>query len=384
MAIWHKPEERGHALTALDIDHTDIMPTSVEVSPKEIVPSKGIAAPGHASAVSTYLSRKQKAAIIVRLLLAEGAVLSLQDLPEGLQAELIRQMSDLRYIDRATLKSVIEEFVHEIEDIGLAFPGGIEGTLSILDGAISPSTAARMRKMAGVKLTGDPWAMIAGLEPDLLLNILETESTEIAAVLLSKLKVSVAADLLGQLPGPRARKVAYAVSQTSAIAPDVVERIGRSLADQLGTRAPKAFDDGPVERVGAILNASPAATRDDVLDGLDQDDTAFASAVRKAIFTFADIPARVTPTDIPKITRDVDQAVLVKALVAAVGELEPVAEFILGAISKRMSEQIREEMVEHGDVKPKDGEAAMATITTQIRLLETAGEITLIADENDE
>lgn len=371
-------------MTALDIDHTDIMPTSVEVSPKEIVPSKGIAAPDHAPAVTAFLSRKQKAAIIVRLLLAEGAVLSLQDLPEGLQAELIRQMSDLRYIDRATLKSVIEEFVHEIEDIGLAFPGGIEGTLSILDGAISPSTAARMRKMAGVKLTGDPWAMIAGLEPDLLLNILETESTEIAAVLLSKLKVSVAADLLGQLPGPRARKVAYAVSQTSAIAPDVVERIGRSLADQLGTRPPKAFDDGPVERVGAILNASPAATRDDVLDGLDQDDTAFASAVRKAIFTFADIPARVTPTDIPKITRDVDQAVLVKALVAAVGELEPVVEFILGAISKRMSEQIREEMVEHGDVKPKDGEAAMATITTQIRLLETAGEITLIADENDE
>lgn len=371
-------------MTALDIEHTDIMPTNIGVSQKDSIPSKGIAPPGRASAVTRVLTRKQKAAIIVRLLLAEGAVLALQDLPEGLQAELIRQMSDLRYIDRATLKSVIDEFVHEIEDIGLAFPGGIEGTLSILDGAISPSTAARMRKMAGVQLTGDPWATIAGLDPELLLNILKTESTEIAAVLLSKLKVSVAAELLGQLSGPRARKVAYAVSQTGAIAPDVVERIGRSLADQLGTQPPKAFDDGPVERVGAILNASPAATRDDVLNGLDQDDTIFATAVRKAIFTFADIPARIAPTDIPKVTRDVDQAVLVTALVAATGDLEPIAEFILGAISKRMSEQIREEMTERGDVKPKEGEAAMAAIVVQIRELEAAGEITLIADDDDE
>ncbi len=371
-------------MTALDTHQTDIVPMKAALSSTDFVPSNGMAPPGRAAAVTRLLTRKQKAAIIVRLLLAEGAVLSLQNLPEALQAELIRQMSDLRYVDRATLKSVIEEFVHEIEDIGLAFPGDIETTLSILDGAISPSTAARMRKMAGVRLTGDPWATIAALDPALLLEVLETESTEIAAVLLSKLKVSVAADLLGQLPGPRARKVAYAVSQTGAIAPDVVERIGRSLADQLGARPPRAFDDGPVERVGAILNASPAATRDDVLDGLDQDDTAFATAVRKAIFTFADIPARITPTDVPKITRDVDQAVLVTALVAATDDLAPVADFILGAISKRMSEQIREEMAERGPVKPKDGEAAMSAIVAQIRALEAAQEIALIPDDDDD
>ncbi len=371
-------------MTASNIETTDIVPTNVRVSPDTFGASQGGASRGRASADTRFLSRKQKAAIIVRLLLAEGAVLSLQDLPDGLQAELIRQMSELRYIDRATLKSVIDDFVREIEDIGLAFPGGIEGTLSILDGTISAATATRMRKMAGVRLTGDPWATIAALDPDVLLEILETESTEIAAVLLSKLKVSVAADLLGQLPGPRARKVAYAVSQTGAIAPDVVEKIGRSLADQLGTRPPKAFDDDPVARVGAILNASASATRDDVLDGLDQDDTVFASAVRKAIFTFADIPARIAPVDIPKVTKDVDQATLVTALTAATDDLAPVADFILGALSKRLSEQIREEMTERGHVKPKDGEAAMAAIVAQARALEASGEITLIADDDDE
>ncbi|WP_371171456.1 flagellar motor switch protein FliG [Aliiroseovarius sp. 2305UL8-7] len=336
------------------------------------------------SARTPRLGKRQKAAIIVRLLLAEGAELSLRDLPEALQTEMIRQMSAMRYIDRATLKQVIEEFVSEIEDIGLAFPNGIEGALTVLDGVISPATAARVRKMAGVNLCGDPWETIAELDPEMLLPPLQTESTEIAAVLLSKLRVSVAADLLGQLPGPRARKVAYAVSQTGDIAPEVVEKIGRSLADQLGARPPKAFDDGPVERVGAILNASLAGTRDDVLDGLEADDLGFATAVRKAIFTFADIPARLEPKDVPKVTKDIDQAVLITALTAATDEMQTVTDFILGAMSKRMAEQIREEMSERGAVKTKDGEAAMSAVVNNIRALETAGEVTLIVEDEED
>ena len=371
-------------MTALDIAKTDIMSPDIGMSHNRFEPSKGVSDAVRIPSSAFPLSRKQKAAIIVRLLLAEGAVLSLQDLPEALQTELIHQISVMRYIDRATLKAVVDEFVSEIEDIGLAFPNGIEGALTVLDGAISPATAARVRKLAGVNLCGDPWETIAKLDPELLLSTLEEESVEIAAVLLSKLKVSVAADLLGRLPGPRARKVAYAVSQTGSIAPDVVEKIGRSLADQIGTRPPKAFDDGPVERVGAILNASPAITRDDVLDGLDQDDTAFASAVRKAIFTFADIPARIESTDVPKITKDIDQALLVTALIAGTEALESVVDFILGAMSKRLAEQIREEMSERGKVKTKDGEAAMAAIVTQIRELEALGEISLIEVEEED
>ncbi|NDW52897.1 flagellar motor switch protein FliG [Aliiroseovarius sp. PrR006] len=331
-----------------------------------------------------HLSRPQKAAIIVRLLLAEGAVLALQDLPDSLQGELVHQMSTMRYVDRATLKAVIDEFVYEIEEIGLSFPGGLEDTLSVLDGTISPATAARVRELSGVEIAHDPWMTVASTPIEQLLPLLENESAEVSAVLLSKLRTSVAAELLGKLPGQTARKIAFAVSLTSTIAPDVVARIGRSLAEQLSDRPAKAFDDDPSERVGSILNVSPATTREEVLDGLEQEDTEFASAVRKSIFTFANIPERLQPGDVPKVTKDVDQAILVTALAAATDDLEPVANFILDAMSKRLAEGIREEITERGPVKPADRDAAMNEVIAQIRNLEAEGEITLITPDEDD
>lgn len=364
---------------------SEVLPALGDMSadlPDLLAPGPAITASAPAGAPRP-LNRKQKAAIIVRLLLSEGVKLSLTNLPEEVQAELAQQMATMRFVDRATLKSVIAEFVGEIEDVGLSFPGGLEGALSVLDGTISATTAARIRKAKGFTLRGDPWETIAGLDPEQLLPVLEEESVEVAAVLLSKLKVSLAADLISRLPGPRARRVAYAVSLTGSVAPEVVERIGRTLAAQLDAQPAKAFADGPVERVGAILNFSAAATRDEVLEGLDAEDAAFAEEVRKAIFTFANISERIDPRDIPKVAREVDQAVLITALAGAADDLADTVEFVLSAMSKRLADQIREEMEALGQVKPKEAETAMSAVVSAIRELEAAGEIVLIAGDEE-
>lgn len=224
---------------------------------------------GSGTGSAAQMTGPQKAAIIVRLLLAEGAELPLARLPEKLQAELTHEIGRMRSVDRATLEAVVQEFAEGVESIGLSFPGGLDGALSLLDGHLSPATSSRLRRMAGFSGTSDPWERIAGLEPDRLLPVLEEESTEIGAVLLSKLAVSKAADLLGRLPGDKARRIAYAVSLTGNVDPGTVRRIGLSLASQLDTQPAKAFDTDPVERVGAILNYSAASTRDEVLKGLE-------------------------------------------------------------------------------------------------------------------
>ena len=326
------------------------------------------------------LSRRAKAAIIVQFLLAEGADVPLTALPDDMQADLTAQLGQMRYVDRATLHSVVTEFADELDSVGLSFPGGIEGALNALDGKLSPHTARRLRKEAGVRQLGDPWARIAALPPDRLEAMVVAEGIEIAAVMLSKIHVAKAAEVLGRIPGETARRITYAMSMTTQVTPDAVDRIGLSLASQLDAEPPRAFNATPNQRLGAILNYSDTQPRESLLQSLEEQDSTFAKAVRREIFTFANVPNRLKPIDVPKITRDVDHKVLITAFVSAetLGpDEQDAAEFMLRNMSKRMADMLRDDMQTLDTVRPKDGEAAMSVIVKAIRDMADAGEITL-------
>ncbi len=327
------------------------------------------------------LKGRQKAAIIVRLLLADGAQLPLSSLPEHLQAALTEQMGSMRLVDRETMRAVVAEFQDELESVGLSFPGGIDGAISMLDGHISTTAASRLRRLASASGKADPWERVAGHDGERLLPVLQEESAEVGAVMLSKLSVDRAAALLEKLPGERARRLTQAMSRTARVDPETVRRIGLALAAQLESLPPRAFETGPVERVGAILNSAPATTRDSVLEGLRESDPDFAEQVRRAIFTFAHIPGRVPPRAVPLVLRAVAQDRLLAALVAAgaAGGAEAAsAEFLLANISQRMADALREGMAEAGPVDPRAGEEAMAAVIAAIRELEGEGTLTLL------
>ncbi len=351
---------------------------------KNINPGTGSAMPAlpMASAARMPLSQREKAAIVVQFLLTEGAELTLADLPEDLQSALAVQFGAMRPVDKATLAQVVAEFAQELEQIALLFPRGMTGALSALDGRISPQTASRLRKEAG-----DPWVSLRRMGVDVLLPFLTCEAPEVSAVILSKLDVAKAAELLGMLPGPAARRIAYAMSQTQAVTPEAVYRIGLSVAMQLDQTPDRAFEDGPEKRIGAILNLASAQTRDDVLTGLEEEDEVFAESVRRAIFTFVQIPARIDPRDVPKVLRSTSQPDLICALAYAQaqgGEMAEAAGFILNNISSRLADGMREEIAAQGEVKAKAGDAAMTTVIGAIRALEESGELSLLRPDNEE
>ncbi|MFQ6547777.1 flagellar motor switch protein FliG [Aestuariibius sp. 2305UL40-4] len=350
-----------------------------DTAPPETTP----APPGPPPLLS--LSRRQKAAIVVKWLIAEGADFSLQSLTTDEQLALTEAIADLRSIDKATLKSVAEEFASELDALAISFGGGARNALNLLDGRISDDTARAFRTRNALNDRIDPWDRLRALEPEDLLPILEREGVEIGAVLLSKLPVKKAAALLGLVPGDQARRITYAVSQTSGITPQAVARIGEALARQLDDIPPRAFSGEPVDRIGAILNSSQAITREDVLGGLTEEDEVFATQVRRTIFTFADIADRLEAKDIPAILREVDNDTLVIALTFAKttdGKEAASADFLLDNISQRMAGQLRDQIEEVGKIAPADGEAAMTDVVDAIRALAAGGEITLLEEED--
>ena len=325
--------------------------------------------------------------MVVQMLIGDGGSLSLGELPEPLQLALTRELGALRLVDRATVTSVAEEFTAELEAIGLTAPGTHDGAVLTLADHLSQPLAEKLRSQLHSVRNGDHWPTIIALPDERIVAIMMSESIEVCAVALSKLPVAKAATVLSKTDGERARRITYAMSQTADITPDAVQRIGAALARDYGTTSTAAFDKAPVQRLGAILNATPTDTREDVLDSLGTEDPDFASEVRRAIFTFKDIAPRVNAIDIPNCIRMIDNKILTTAIAAALAgdaALVASAEFILGSISQRMAAQIREDAEEMGRIKPADAEAAMGEVTKAIREMVDQGVMVLNDPDEDE
>jgi flagellar motor switch protein FliG len=307
-------------------------------------------------------------------------------LPEAAQERLTRELGALSIIDKDTLNSVAQEFARELADVALTAPGSFEAALKSLDGRISAATVARLREEAAAQSGSDPWIIVLALTAEEMLPITDAESAEVCAIFLSKLPTSKAAILLGLMPGDRARRIAYAMSKTTNVTSDTIVRIGTGLAQHYCGASLPAFSESAEQRIGAILNSTPASTRDKVLEGLLSQDPTFGESVRKAIFTFADIPARLAIADVPKVLRDIDQTDLVRALASATemgGLLALAVAHLLDNMSTRMADNLREEMSEAGKIKQSDAEAAQTAVVTAIRAAADAGTITLNLDGED-
>lgn len=333
--------------------------------------------------VQTGLSPRQKAAIIVRLLLDDDDGVTLDNLNGERQALLFEEMARMDLIDRQTRDDVISEFCDHLESVGVTFPGDLDGTLEIMSDRLSKDSSDRLRRLVMMTGNGDPWPRILELSQEDIQSLADGEAVELIAVMLSKLPVEQAARTYTAMDPERARQVAQAMAMTRDISPQALRRVGLVLAQAADALPRPAIETKACDRMGDMLNFANADLRANVLEMLDEQDREFALDVRRAIFVFAHIPKRVEPRDVPRIVRDMNQQVLLRALSQSSGEEAATAEFILSNLSQRMSENLRDEIASLGNVAPQDAEAATNEVVVLIRRLAAEGELTLIPPKDD-
>ncbi len=345
-------------------------------------PALPVAAPARQvpSAGPVRLSPRQKAAVVIHLLVNGGADPGLRELPPDQQRRLVHEMAALRFIDRETLSDIVAEFASELDNIGLHFPRDAGKVLASLDGCLSIEVVEALTSELGdsVDPGEGPWRSLAGLPETEIARLMEGESDEVCAILLSKLPPARAATLIGGLSPERGHAIAAAFARTEGVTPRAVSRIGLVLARQTASRAVPAFETDAVRRVGGILNSATSGVRRAILESLEASDATFAGRVRAAVFSYENIPDRLVARDVPRVLREVDGDVLVAALAGTPPELAAVRDFLLGSLSTRMADQLRDQIAELPEPpRAEAADAAMAAVVTAIRDLEESGEIAL-------
>ena len=336
------------------------------------------------SAVSS-LTQRQKAAIIVKLLIGGGVSLETLELDADAIWKITNSMAGLGVVGKDVVDGVTAEFILEMERMGLVFERDINGSLKAMEDNIDAETLSKIKDRQTGSAEESAWRVIANIDADVLALRLAGENPRVGAVILSKLSAAKSAEIVGQIDQTAAREILAAITKTTAVKPSIVNRIGIALANSLQDKGGDgAFEESAAERIGAILNVSQSDFRDDILGNFQEEDPEAAGQIRKLMFTFADIPERIIGRDISKVLRGVDDETLVMALSGAAQTAPEVKQFIMSNISSRLAEQIEESIGERGAVKPKDADIAMTQVVIAIKELEKSGEIALIIPEEEE
>lgn len=206
------------------------------------------------------------------------------------------------------------------------------------------------------------------------------------AVNIAKISSTLAAEVLGIMDPAQAREAMLAIINAGDVKPEIIEIIGQGLCQSLfpAEGGGSSFAKPPVERVGDIMNFAQSGLRDQLMEDFGKSDPDQAEAIRKVMFTFPDIPARLQPRDVSAVTRAVDPETLLRAMKGAETEAPEAFDFILSSLATRAADALREEIAETEAGKKKDMEAAMTELIVAIRALEGEGTITLIMEEEGE
>lgn len=331
------------------------------------------------------LTRQQKAAIIIGVLGPEEAGPLLEQLDEQALRGFAEAMAELTRVGPDAVEATIREFLAELETAGAAIHGGLETARAVLERHLDEKSVNRILDQADSPTLQNVWRKLARVNEEALAEFLTREHPQTTAVILSKLPSDFAARVLDRIDPARARDIVMGITRAQSLDNKVVEAIGASVSrDFLSAHGADRVARDPAERVGAIMNFTSPALRNRVIDEIAEGQPDFAEEIKRKMFTFEDIPARIGSRDAPAVVRSVEPDLLLRALAGAEGAASEAAEFLLSNISSRVAAQIRSDIEEMGEITRKDAEAAQNEVILAIRKLAERGEVSLRSGEEED
>lgn len=329
------------------------------------------------------LNPAQKAAVIIAALDPDQSEAMLRSLDADALQSFARAMTDLNAVPRAALEATIVEFLSTLSDRFIT--AGSREVKTILGRIMNAEDAERLVSRARGGETRTVWQELGDAPDADLAAFLAGEHPQTAAAILRQLPPAHAARLITRLDPAVATETVQRLSRVGEIDGPVMALLEEGVREGFLVPFGRTGDRAPADAViGAILDSMAGERREPIMKGLEETRPDFAAAVQKRMFTFDDIPARVDVKQMPVIARVVANATLRTALAHGRARGSATVDFILANISKRLADQINEELAEGLVVKSAEGEAAQSELVGAIRALAESGEITLILPDEDE
>ena len=252
--------------------------------------------------------------------------------------------------------------------------GGLKGAEELLAGSLGEDRAREVVENLRQNLDSVPFAFLQKAGADNLLTFVSEEHPQTIALILSHLPAGLAAEVISGLTAEKQIEVIRRVAGMEQTSPDVVEEVEASLRRRMTSTFDQTLETtGGAPRVAEILNVTDRMTNKGILESLDRDDADLADQIRRLMFVFEDL-LKLDDKAIQALLKEVDNS---RWAVALKGAGEELTGKVLGNLSSRAADMLREEMDYLGPVKLSEVEAAQGSVVDTVRRLEDSGEITV-------
>lgn len=329
----------------------------------------------------TSLSGPQKVAVLLISLGVEKASSILKELKDEEVEKITIEIAKMDNISPEVVDEVVKEFYGLMNEKRFLLEGGMDYARHVLNETKDRYEVRGMMKRLESKTGNDTFGIFQSAETAQIVQFLQNEHPQIAAVILAHLNLDRAAEILSALDEEAQGEISMRMARMGSISPDVIEEIEEVIRDQVSATYMQAENIRKgSSAVASILNETDLATERSVLEAIEKLDAPLAEEIKNQMFLFEDI-LDLDDRDIQAIIGVVERSDLVLGLKGVADEL---VQKILDNMSSRAKEMFLEDMEASGPVHRKQVEEAQQRIVSEIKTLEEEGQITTRKADSEE
>ena len=321
------------------------------------------------------MSRVKRLGMLMVVLGPEAAAVLLKRFDSKQAQTICKEISESSIIDTEMQEMVLEEFSEIIEESVNSQLGGMEFTQKALTLAHGDYRAnSMMNKIVPVRDDLDLMDEIDDMEPGQIYNVLRFEQLQTVAFVLSNVDSEKGGDVLKMFPAQMQEQIIERVGAMETTQSDQALLVADTLTGRMARKEkPTRIKMGGVKSAADMLNWVDKEESKELIKNLEKRNPKLGSSIRKRMFRFEDL-VRLSPTDVAKITKEVDQDDFILALKNASHELKKV---IFSTMSRRQVENWEEQLEFLGPKRLSEIEAAQDRVILIVRELEDDEEIVL-------
>jgi flagellar motor switch protein FliG len=295
--------------------------------------------------------------------------------------QLTVEVASIQSVDSEKIQGALGEFYQLCLAQNYITEGGIDYARQVLDKAFGPTRAAQLISRITDSLHAHSFEFLKKADPKHLLSFIQYEHPQTIALILLYTTSEQAAAILSELPREKQIDVAMRIATMDRTSPEIVKEVENILEKKLSTVVSANLTEiGGVKSIAEILNRVDRSTEKFILDEFNRTNPELSEEVKRRLFVFEDI-VFLDSRGIQRFLREVNTKELVVALKGANTE---VSNLIMGNMTKRMQDTIKEEIEFLGPIRLSEVEEAQQKVVQTIRRLEEANEIVISRGGKDE